>query len=223
MDIAVSDMEVDGSPVGAECVAVPIKDTASEPGQHLHDCGSNGVQVDGLASPSGDAQQPPLEEVMDICDDAPAEAPIEIAPVLPTRQSDIQEIDVTHEHDDGADTASVAPTESSAPPETPVDEKPAKKNKVGVVKLDRETKAIIARYLTVAIAARNLGVTYKQLYGAAHNHNILHDAYWFLVDGDATDDAIADTVRSVTSPILAIMIYAILNLKYCFIERKCLI
>ena len=74
----------------------------------------------------------------------------------------------------------------------------SKKNKVGLLKLERESKAVAERFASVAEAAQSVGVTYKQMYGAAHNHNILNDHYWFLIDGDASDQEAYALLRYVS-------------------------
>lgn len=69
------------------------------------------------------------------------------------------------------------------------------KKKVGIVQLDKETKAVVARFSSVAVASQSIGVTYKQLYGAAHNHSVLHGHYWHLVDGDAPDEDVMASMK----------------------------
>ena len=73
--------------------------------------------------------------------------------------------------------------------------KSKKKRGVGIVKLDKETKTIVERFTSVARAAKSIGVTYKQLYGAASFHNIMHDHYWYLIDADLTDEEIDNIVK----------------------------
>ena len=68
---------------------------------------------------------------------------------------------------------------------------PSRKKRVGVVRLERQTKSLVARYPSVAVAASSLGVTYKQLYSASHSHCILDDSYWHLVDADLDDAGLA--------------------------------